>query len=152
MFARYPTSIEEAVPFAAVPGAHPEGDVRAALDLTPKVEPPAGYALVACDGAGHGCVLAASGCVEEALSEWGRELCDIGLDDAPAGLSVWTGRMMGWGPDHSGDYDAELRGAFRPATVGDLAILALKEKPCATCGKPGHKPMDHAGWNPNEEP
>lgn len=31
VFARYPTSIEEAVPFAAVPGAHPEGDVRAAV-------------------------------------------------------------------------------------------------------------------------
>lgn len=25
------------------------------------------------------------------------------------------------------------------------------ERPCATCGKPGHKPMDHAGWDPRDE-
>lgn len=24
-------------------------------------------------------------------------------------------------------------------------------KPCATCGKPGHRPMDHAGWDPTKE-
>lgn len=85
--------------------------------------PHVGEALVACDGYGHGCVLVARGCVEEAISEWGRDLCDIGLDAAPAGLSVWTGRMVGWGPDHSGDFDAELRGEFRTATAADVGPL-----------------------------
>lgn len=28
---------------------------------------------------------------------------------------------------------------------------ARPPRPCATCGKPGHRPMDHAGWDPTKE-
>lgn len=27
-----------------------------------------------------------------------------------------------------------------------------EKRPCGICGKPGHKPWDHAGWNPNTDP
>ena len=26
--------------------------------------------------------------------------------------------------------------------------IILKKALCSTCGKPGHKPQDHAGWKP----
>ena len=45
--------------------------------------------------------------VAMALEEWGRALGEIGLDDAPEGLSVWRGRIV-----QEGD-DANLDGSFR---------------------------------------
>jgi hypothetical protein len=30
-------------------------------------------------------------------------------------------------------------------------LAEAKQRPCATCGKPGHRPMDHAGWDPTQE-
>ena len=31
-------------------------------------------------------------------------------------------------------------------------FLRLDEPACPTCGKPGHRPMDHAGWDPTRDP
>jgi hypothetical protein len=40
------------------------------------------------------------------------------------------------------------------AIIGEPLAQRLAEaerRPCATCGKPGHQPMDHAGWDPTQE-
>lgn len=32
-----------------------------------------------------------------------------------------------------------------------IAEYLGKKRPCSTCGKPGHRPMDHAGWHPDDD-
>lgn len=81
-------------------------------------------AVVACDGHGNGAVLWTVGPhIRFEIHEAGfRCLGDLGLDDAPRGVSVWTGRVRYVGGD--GDVEAVTEGAFRaPTDVEWLAIL-----------------------------
>lgn len=65
-------------------------------------------ALVACDGHGQGCVIYTAGPhVRYMLDEIGPALDDIGLDDAPPGISVWKGKTLGT-KSHDGESDVEL--------------------------------------------
>jgi len=81
--------------------------------------------VVACNN-GAGCVLYAIGSCWEAWYEGSCSyvLDDNGLDDAPDGISIWEGRMLSWGPDYNGEYDAELRGEFRNLTEKEWKLLA----------------------------
>lgn len=102
-------------------------------------------ALVACDGQGNGCVLQTGGpAVAMALEEWGRGLSDIGLDDAPKGLSVWFGRLVdttsGATSDHPEEPDAELHGFFEPLTSKQWDQL-----------KSGRLLWDEAEWGLKED-
>jgi hypothetical protein len=44
-----------------------------------------------------------------------------------------------------------IRGVLWTTGVMSLSESKALTKACATCGKPGHRPQDHAGWNPDEE-
>jgi hypothetical protein len=94
-------------------------------------------AVIACDGNGNGCVLYTAGPhVAMDMHEIGRGLGDIGLDDAPAGISVWEGMTAGGGYAGDGDYhDTYLEGAFRVPT--DDEWLAIRAGRC---------PWDEADW------
>ena len=110
---------------------------RAAWDM-PSV------AVVACDGHGHGCVLYTGGpAVASELAEVSRELADIGLDDAPAGISVWFGRLRAWPGswEHPNDTDSELVGEFRQPT--DAEWCAIRR---------GESPWDEREWGLEPEP
>lgn len=73
---------------------------------------------------GHGVILAHDGDgIEADIEAVGLGgLDDHGLDDAPDGLSIWEGHMSGWGPDHNGEYDCELRGKFRHLTEAEWSL------------------------------
>lgn len=76
-------------------------------------------AVVACDGDFHGCVLFTVGAhVNFEIKEVGlRGLDEIGLDDAPPGISIWEGITSGGGIAYDGDYlDTYLTGSFRAPT------------------------------------
>lgn len=87
--------------------------------------------LVVASNRGQGCVLYAIGSCWEAWHEGSGSyrLEDNGLDDAPDGISIWEGRMLSWGPDRDGEYDAELRGEFRELTAYEWALLSGGEAP-----------------------
>lgn len=39
----------------------------------------------------------------------------------------------------------------------EVAVSLMSQRyrnaaPCAFCGKSGHRPMDHAGWDPTQDP
>lgn len=93
-------------------------------------------AVIACDGDGNGCVLHTVGPhVTHELDEIGRALGDIGLDDAPEGISIWEGKIKTSGPDHDGEYDAWLDGTFREPTDDEWAAI-----------RAGRCPWSEAGW------
>lgn len=68
---------------------------------------------------GDGCVLwHAGGGLDYMLAEVSARLSEIGLDDAPDGVSIWEGHLLSW-ESHtpSGtEYDGELQGTFREPT------------------------------------
>lgn len=87
--------------------------------------------VVASDGNGNGLLLWYVG-VDLALEveEYGfRFLTDLGLDDAPAGVSVWEGKYV-WDGD-----DANPKGRFRPPTEAEW--VAIRE---------GRMPWDPKEW------
>jgi hypothetical protein len=83
--------------------------------------------LIACRG-GQGVVLQfTGGDIESEILEGGlSELGDLGLDDAPEGLSIWEGRYVyDPRPSLDGDYgDGQPSGKFRPLTPQEWAKLA----------------------------
>lgn len=86
------------------------------------------FAIVACDGMGHGCVLYTGGPhVRYELEEVSRCLSDIALDDAPSGLSVWMGRTHGVGSGE--DVTTELKGAFRPLNEVERLFVTRGQSP-----------------------
>lgn len=93
-------------------------------------------AVVACDGHGNGCILHhVGGHIAFDLSEVGRGLGDIGLDNAPEGISVWEGRHVGSGED------VTLEGDFRDPTDAEAAAIAA-----------GECPWNEADWHLPDEP
>lgn len=86
-------------------------------------------AVVASDGDGRGCVLWTAGPhVQSFLDEIGRGLDDIGLDDAPDGISVWEGKIKTY-HYYEGDYDADLTGKFREPSDEEWQSIQRGECP-----------------------
>ena len=74
--------------------------------------------------------------IDSVIRETGTaRLDDVGLDDAPDGISVWEGRGHAW-ETHTPDaheYDFELLGAFRAPSDDEWAALRKGECPWS-CG------------------
>jgi hypothetical protein len=87
--------------------------------------------VIAC-GNDAGCVLYYVGAALANQFEDGLcQLDDLGLDDAPEGISIWEGRGR-WnrGPwDCPDDGDYELVGKFRPPTADEWAAIQRGECP-----------------------
>lgn len=97
------------------------------------------FAVVACDGEGHGCVLWTAGpYMQSEMDQVGTKvLSDLGLDDAPLGISVWEGKYV-WHPgsyEYPMDGDSEASGKFREPTDAEWA--AIREGRC---------PWNDADW------
>lgn len=82
-------------------------------------------AVIASDGNGYGCVIFTVGAhVEFELKEGGlRDLGDLGLDDAPRGISIWEGKTESH-RDYEGDVDTWLKGTFREPTEQEWASIS----------------------------
>lgn len=100
--------------------------MKLSLELVPRAPPSDGVrwdlpskAVVASKD-GDGCVLYTAGPHVKSLQEetGTHRLDDLGLDDAPDGISVWEGKITGGGYDSfNGDYhDTFLKGEFREPT------------------------------------
>jgi hypothetical protein len=83
-------------------------------------------ALIACDGNGNGCVLEYC----EGLRWYIEETCpstlgDVGFDDAPRGLTIWEGALVGGAyQPYQGDYDDVVpEGKFRPLTEAEWQAM-----------------------------
>lgn len=84
-------------------------------------------AVVACDARGNGAVLWFVGeSLRNEIEEAGlRQLGDLGLDDAPCGVSVWEGSYV-WTPgpyEHPEDGDVSPAGCFRAPTDAEWAAI-----------------------------
>lgn len=90
-------------------------------------------AVVACDESGGGAVLWYVGAdlVVEIEEHGLRQLCDLGLDDAPRGITVWEGRYVCTGRGGSEDCDAgtQPEGTFRPPTSEEWAAIMQGRTP-----------------------
>lgn len=88
-------------------------------------------AVIASDG-NDGCVIFTVGPhVKFDIKEsgLGNKLSDLGLDTAPAGISIWEGKTAGGGRAPEGDYDdTYLVGTFRDPT--DQEWWAIKRGEC----------------------
>lgn len=86
-------------------------------------------AVVACEGNGFGCVLYTVGphvfCLMEDV---GRALGSIGLDDAPAGISVWEGKTESY-KSYYGEQDVYLEGEYRDPTPEEWKAIQAGECP-----------------------
>jgi hypothetical protein len=74
--------------------------------------------VLACDGRG----------IEYFVDGLGGALDDLGLDDAPEGLSIWEGVLRST-RSYEGEHDAHLEGAFRPLTAEERARVVAGEEP-----------------------
>jgi hypothetical protein len=95
------------------------------------VHPTKALALVASDGDGHGAVLEHNGALYYDLEENGiKDLEELGLGEAPDGLSVFEGRYTGGGYNsYNGDYDdVYLGGTFRELTRADWDAIIEKKR------------------------
>lgn len=80
---------------------------------------------------GQGCVLVYDGAGIQADIEKGVGSTDIeqlGLDDAPDGLSIWEGKLMVW-REREGEYDSDLKGTFRSLTEEEWENFRSTGKP-----------------------
>lgn len=96
-------------------------------------------AVIACDGNGNGAVLWTVGThVKFEMEECGLvQLDDLGLDNAPVGISIWTGKYL-WSPgpwECPNDGSTDAVGTFRPPT--DEEWRAIHEARC---------PWDEEEW------
>ena len=91
--------------------------------------------VIACDGNGHGVVLwgVGTGLRQEIDEYCFHALGDLGLDDAPAGVSVWEGTYV-WqsgGFEHPEDGDMQPVGAFRAPTDDEWTSIRCGNCPWA---------------------
>lgn len=98
--------------------------------------------VIACDGEGRGCVLWAVGAHLRFEMEECRlfGLGDLGLDDAPAGVSIWEGKFIWQSGGWECPQDGEMfpKGAFRSPTDEEWEAIRAgrcpwQETPCV-CG------------------
>lgn len=90
--------------------------------------------VIACDDHGNGCVLFAVGAhlrfeMEEVVL---HTLSDLGLDDAPKGISVWEGHYVwqpGGGEDPQGNGSMLPSGAFRAPTEEEWQAIQVGRCP-----------------------
>lgn len=81
--------------------------------------------LIAAEG--EGLVLQYTGSsISWHIGEFSRQLDDLGLGDAPDGLSIWEGEMGSYRhrTADGDDWDFEANGKFRPLTPEELATFA----------------------------
>lgn len=83
-----------------------------------------GRAVVANDKTGNGIVLWAVGDVAQEVEDISPMLQDVGLNDAPVGVSVWEGNVhwfqSGW---ETPEWEAELKGVFRAPTEEEWGAI-----------------------------
>jgi hypothetical protein len=92
-------------------------------------------AVVASDGLGNGCVIwYVGGALESEIEEAGlTDLSDLGLNDAPQGISVWEGVYI-WlpgGHECPDDGTTDPSGAFRPPTAEEWTLIQSGKNPWA---------------------
>jgi hypothetical protein len=85
-------------------------------------------AVVCMSKDGHGCVLHWVGAdLHNEISDAGfTDLGDLGLDDAPVGISIWEGRYRYWqsgAPFDPPEYNGEAKGTFRAPTDEEWTLL-----------------------------
>lgn len=87
-------------------------------------------AVIACDSNGNGCILHYVGAhLDYDINGIGlTELDDLGLDNAPEGLSVWEGEHHVT-RDYSGETDYWLKGEFRALTDAEQRAVGKNECP-----------------------
>lgn len=92
-------------------------------------------AVIACDGDGRGCVLwYEGGALDNEIRECGfHELSELGLDNAPAGISIWEGTYV-WMPGGyecpaDGDFVVGSASAFREPTEDEWVAIREKRSP-----------------------
>lgn len=80
--------------------------------------------VVSNDAGGNGVVLWGVGEVMDHVAAISPQLQDLGLDDAPVGVSVWEGEsrwfQSGW---ETVEWDFELKGAFRAPTEEEWGAI-----------------------------
>lgn len=91
-------------------------------------------AVVASDGDGNGGVIwYFGGGIWHEIREVGlHQLGDLGLDDAPEGISIWEGNfatVQCGNPLDGYDYETETRGAFRAPTDDEWKAIRAGESP-----------------------
>lgn len=108
--------------------------LRLASDPQPPKRP--SRALIAM-GPHHGCLLEWDGSdIEYEVEQIGSLLDDLGLDDAPSGLSIWEGEYVYTPgrstPDGYSDPDVQSNGVFRDLTSEEWEKVRLNEDlwPC----------------------
>jgi len=89
-------------------------------------------AVIASNGQGNGCILwHVGGHIVNETESVGFNLADLGLDDAPFGLSIWEGKFINY--DHSmvdgHEYEAEPSGIFRNPTFEEWAAIIAGVNP-----------------------
>ena len=99
-------------------------------------------AVIACDGVSHGCVLWTAGPhVDSMINEAGvSDLDNLGLGDAPEGISIWEGGIMSVHhntPD-ANEYEWWLDGRFRAPT--DEEWESIRRNECPWDDTEWHKP------------
>jgi hypothetical protein len=91
-------------------------------------------AVVLCDGEGNGVVTwYVGGNLEVEIEGVGRQIADLGLDDAPEGVSIWEGRWCYQRTPESyvgaEEWDAWPEGSFRDPTDEEWESIRAKECP-----------------------
>lgn len=89
-------------------------------------------AVIACDGQGNGCVLWTAGPhIKFEMEDIGAKLDDLGLDDAPKGISIWTGvSVMEETSTLDGhDFNSYLEGDFRAPTQDEWKAITINSCP-----------------------
>lgn len=98
----------------------------------------ASKAVIASRG-GHGAILWFRGsAIEHELDAVGGDLSDMGLDDAPDGISIWEGTYVTirGGGEYDGDYDSEPSGKFRTPTDEEWVAIRENRSPWASTPPP----------------
>jgi len=91
-------------------------------------------------------VFAIGAALEEEIHQLGSSsTCDLGLDLAPEGLSVWVGHMavVECGGYETREFELEAQGEFRSLTSSEWLSLELY-------GDPWHAERDHSLEDPTE--
>lgn len=92
-------------------------------------------AVIACDGSGQGCVLYTAGphLQLEIYENNLRALDELGLDDAPAGISIWEGKILyfksGSPLEPDCGFEPDVKGAFREPTEEEWTAIRAKRCP-----------------------